>query len=57
MNPTLLSDPDNSRETHDAYVALTDDGEDTEDKADQHNFWDRIQQRAVIIHEQGRQSY
>ena len=39
MNPTLLSDPDNSR----AKVALTDNGEDTEDEAAHHNFWEAKQ--------------
>ena len=41
MKPTLVSDPDNSRKTRDADVALTDDGEDTEeDDAPNHNFWE-----------------
>ena len=40
MNPTLLSDPDNSRKPHDAFVALTDNGEDTEYEAEHHNFWE-----------------
>ena len=40
MNPTLLSDLDNSRKTLDDNVVLTDNGEDTEDEAEHHNFWE-----------------
>ena len=39
IKPTLVSDPDNSRKTRDAHVALTDDGMDSEEGDAQHNFW------------------